>query len=178
MRTCKKCLQQKELNEFKKHTHGHRHVCKICQHQAMRLNPLACANSVRRNRKWRATEKGQNTEKEYAQSIAGKHSRSTAIKKYEQTFNGYVNKYAATAKRRAAKIQRTPIWLTAIDKERIKNEYKLAALLSRIEGVKWAVDHIIPLQGNLVSGLHVPSNLKAMRFIENCSKSNKFEVFV
>jgi hypothetical protein len=82
--------------------------------------------------------------------------------------------YAAT--RRAIKLQRTPHWLTEIDKERIQNEYKLAALQSKITGEPWHVDHIIPLQGEFVSGLHVPSNLKAIRGKDNMSKHNKFEI--
>ena len=40
----------------------------------------------------------------------------------------------------------------------------------------WHVDHIIPLKGENVSGLHTPSNLRAMRGVENISKKNKFEV--
>jgi hypothetical protein len=82
--------------------------------------------------------------------------------------------YAAT--RRAIKLQRTPAWLTEIDKERIQNEYKLAALQTKITGEPWHVDHIIPLQGEYVSGFHVPSNLKAIRGKDNISKHNKFEI--
>jgi DNA-directed RNA polymerase subunit M/transcription elongation factor TFIIS len=176
MRTCKKCLQEKKLLEFKKHSNGHRHTCKQCQYQSMMNNPSAHENAIKRNRKWRESDKGKATELAYSQSKLGKKSRRQAIKKYEKTFIGYVNKYTTVAKRRAARIQRTPAWLTDIDRERIKNEYKLTALLSKIEGTKWTVDHIIPLQGEFVSGLHVPSNLKAMRFVENCSKGNKFKV--
>ena len=176
MRTCKKCLQEKELLEFKKHSNGHRYTCKQCQYQSMVNNPSAHENAIKRNRKWRESEKGKATELAYSQSELGKKSRRQAIKKYEKTFIGYVNKYTTTAKRRAARIQRTPTWLTDIDHERIKNEYKLAALLSKIEGIKWTVDHKIPLQGKLVSGLHTPSNLQVMRASENYAKRNKFEV--
>lgn len=83
---------------------------------------------------------------------------------------------AYQAKRRADKLRATPLWLTEVDKERIQNEYKLAALQAKITGESWHVDHIIPLQGNLVCGLHVPSNLKAMRGKDNISKYNKFEI--
>jgi hypothetical protein len=72
--------------------------------------------------------------------------------------------------------QRTPKWLDAISFDRIKNEYQLAALLSKVTGSSWHVDHIIPLQGKLVSGLHVPSNLRVLPALENISKKNKFEV--
>lgn len=78
-----------------------------------------------------------------------------------------------TAKRRAAKLLRTPAWLSNIDLERIKNEYRVADLLSKLTGRSWHVDHIIPLQGTNVSGLHVPNNLRAIPEYQNVSKSNK-----
>jgi len=81
---------------------------------------------------------------------------------------------ANKAKRKAAKKLRTPIWLTPIDFERIENEYKLAAILTKIWGEPWHVDHIIPLQGKLVSGLHVPSNLQVILGSKNCSKQNRY----
>ena len=71
-------------------------------------------------------------------------------------------------------MHRTPSWLTDIDKERIQNEYKLAALLTKLTGESWHVDHTIPLQGKNVSGLHTPSNLKVMRGVENISKGNSY----
>lgn len=175
MRTCKKCLQEKELLEFKKHSNGHRYTCKQCQYQSMVNNPSAHENAIKRNRKWRESEKGKNTEKVYAQTKQGKEVRARALKKYEQN-TGKAKKIARTATRRAAQMQRTPCWLSAIDHERIQNEYKLATLLTKIEGIKWTVDHKIPLQGKLVSGLHTPSNLQVMRASENYAKRNKFEV--
>jgi len=82
---------------------------------------------------------------------------------------------AVKAKRKAAKLQRIPKWLTPVDFERIQNEYRLAALQTLITKEPWQVDHIIPLQGKLVSGLHVPSNLQAIRAVENRRKHNKWE---
>lgn len=81
---------------------------------------------------------------------------------------------AWNAKRKAAKIQRTPKWLSDIDLERIETQYRLAEILTRLHNKPWHVDHIIPLQGKLVSGLHVPNNLQVLIGSENCSKQNNF----
>ena len=81
---------------------------------------------------------------------------------------------ASKAKRKASKKQRTPKWLTKLDFERIKTQYKLAEILTKLHNEPWHVDHVIPLQGKLVSGLHVPSNLQVIRGSENCSKQNTF----
>ena len=83
---------------------------------------------------------------------------------------------ANTTKRKKHIKLRTPKWLTAVDFERIQNEYTLSALLTKITGTPWEVDHIIPLLGKTVSGLHVPSNLKAIPKTNNLAKSNKVEV--
>ena len=93
----------------------------------------------------------------------------------------YASKYpykivAKTVKYTSAKDKRTPVWLTDIDFERIETQYKLAAILTKLWGEPWHVDHIIPLRGKMVSGLHVPSNLQVIRGIENSRKNNKFEV--
>ena len=83
---------------------------------------------------------------------------------------------AYEALRRAKKLQRTPTWLTTFDKLKIECMYKIAAMLTRENEELWHVDHVIPLQGKLVSGLHVPNNLQVMRAIDNIAKNNKYEV--
>jgi len=80
---------------------------------------------------------------------------------------------ARTRKRQLAKLNRIPKWLTESDWLNIKCKYSVAAMLSRESGKKYHVDHIIPLQGKLVSGLHVPSNIQVILAIENVKKSNK-----
>jgi len=81
---------------------------------------------------------------------------------------------AINAKRRAAKLKRTPPWLTPEHLEQIKAFYALAKSLEKSTGVVHHVDHIVPLQGDNVSGLHVPWNLQVITASENCSKNNKF----
>ena len=83
---------------------------------------------------------------------------------------------ANSSKRRAALLQRIPIWQTEFDELKIKCIYSVAAMLSRVNNEPWTVDHIIPLQGKIVSGLHVPNNLQVMRARENEAKRNKYEI--
>ena len=79
-------------------------------------------------------------------------------------------------KRHTAKLQRTPKWLTPDDCWMIEQAYELAVLRKKMFGFDWHVDHIMPLQGKLVSGLHVPMNLQVIPGLENSSKSNRYEV--
>ena len=178
MRTCKKCLQEKDLDAFKKHSNGYRHVCKKCQYVMEMTNPVTHANRIARMQKYRASDKGIQNEKMYDVLPKTRELRKESAKRYMQTINGLVVKRATTAKRRAARMNRTPAWLTDFDKLKIKCIYSVAAMLTRENKEEWTVDHIIPLQGKLVSGLHVPNNLQVMRGSENYAKINKFEVSV
>lgn len=83
---------------------------------------------------------------------------------------------AKTARYRAAQEKRTPNWLTDDDLWLIEQAYELAALRTKTLGFVWDVDHIVPLRGTLVSGLHTPSNLRVIPASTNRSKRNKFEV--
>lgn len=78
------------------------------------------------------------------------------------------------AKRRSLKLQATPKWLTEDDFKQIRSIYKQAHTLTKQTGVKHHVDHIIPLRGKNVSGLHIPSNLQILTAEENLKKGNVF----
>jgi hypothetical protein len=80
------------------------------------------------------------------------------------------------SKRRAALLQRTPKWLTEDDFWMIEEAYKLAALRTKMFGFPWHVDHVIPLQGCNVSGLHTPTNLQVISGAENVRKHNSWGV--
>lgn len=83
---------------------------------------------------------------------------------------------AATRRRKLAKIERTPAWLTADQHAEMTALYAEAIRLTRETGIIHEVDHIIPLQGENVSGLHVPWNLQILTASENRSKGNKHAV--
>ena len=80
-----------------------------------------------------------------------------------------------SARKRATKLQRMPSWLTDDDKWIISEFYRLAKDRTKFHGFEWHVDHIIPLRGKNVSGLHVPSNLQVVEKQINLTKSNKFK---
>lgn len=84
------------------------------------------------------------------------------------------DKVAANAAwKRAMKLQRTPPWS---DKSLIEPFYTLARKLTKETGIEYHVDHILPLQGELISGLHIHTNLRVIPAFENLSKHNKFSV--
>ena len=79
---------------------------------------------------------------------------------------------ALHSKYRAKKLNATVAWA---DDGKIFAVYFEARLVSELTGIKHAVDHVVPLQGRLVSGLHVEHNLRIVEASENSRKSNKWE---
>lgn len=81
---------------------------------------------------------------------------------------------AKAAFKRAERNKRTPSWLSAEDKRNMRKIYVFAAEMSRAYGFEWHVDHIYPLHGKLISGLHMPENLQVIPASANRQKSNIF----
>lgn len=79
---------------------------------------------------------------------------------------------AINAKRKAALLKRLPAWA---DLAAIESFYAEAARLTTDTGIAHQVDHVIPLQGEFVSGLHVETNLQILTATENMSKGNRFD---
>ena len=76
--------------------------------------------------------------------------------------------------RRAKKLNQTPKWLSESDITAIECKYSVCAMLNKYGVEKWEVDHVVPLQGANVSGLHTPSNLRVIPRVLNRAKGNRF----
>jgi hypothetical protein len=74
---------------------------------------------------------------------------------------------------RAEKLQRVPAWLTEADHARMSEVFEDAELFSNAFGVKFHVDHDLPLKGRTVTGLHAPSNLRIVPAAHNLAKGNR-----
>jgi 5-methylcytosine-specific restriction endonuclease McrA len=80
---------------------------------------------------------------------------------------------AFTSVRKRRHRNATPPWITAEQKLLIRQMYLEAQRLTKLTGVRYVVDHIVPLINPEVCGLHVPWNLQIMTQEENLQKSNK-----
>ena len=72
---------------------------------------------------------------------------------------------------RTAKLKATPHWA---HKSKIEHFYRLARVLTKVKGSPQEVDHIVPLQGENICGLHAHYNLQVIPKSDNRSKGNKF----
>lgn len=164
MRLCTCCGEQKPYDPTQKYNSKssgfYGQCCWACY---LAKNALRCA-------KLYATIEGKTQRKASALNTSRK-ALATPEGRAKHTATGilWAKKYpekssAKSMKRKAAKLWRVPPW---VDLNAIKHVYA--------ENLKLGLetDHIIPLQGALVSGLHVHYNLQGLTKAANASKKNK-----
>ena len=97
------------------------------------------------------------------------------LKEYRNAWkeNNKLQVRADTKARRRKHRDATPNWLTRKQKSEIRQIYQIAITMTQTTGEQYVVDHIVPLRGEEVCGLHVPWNLRVITQEENLKKSNK-----
>jgi hypothetical protein len=200
LKMCNKCQCEKPISEFGKDRaryDGLTYRCLECRKAANKTQSDVIRaqkrNHYERNKELLLSRKREsylgNAEKKrmYQRAYAAARPEETKLKSklfyaknpdyYKQFRQKYPDRInAKEVKRKTAKMNRTPPWLTEDDFWLIEQAYNLAAKRTQMFGFSWHVDHIIPLQGKIVSGLHVPCNLQVIPGSINTSKQNKFEV--
>lgn len=144
---CTICLKKKQISEFYLRSNGTvgEYKCKHCLIEKRKNHSIANYELVREtNRKAVSSFQKRNPDKNCEK----------------------VAKYNANKK------QRVPIWLSQEDLSKIKSIYKMCRSITIKTGIKHEVDHVVPINGKLVSGLHVPWNLQIITKDENLKKSN------
>ena len=80
---------------------------------------------------------------------------------------------ADTSVRKRRHREATPKWLTPAERLQMRDLYVQARKMTELTRERYVVDHIVPLRGEEVCGLHVPWNLRVITQEENLKKSNK-----
>ena len=174
-KVCSKCSLDKPIECFGKHPRGKdglQSQCKACDVARKKAYKEANPEKVAAIKKaWQEA----NPEKAKASTKAWNEANKQKVAAYNKAWNeANPEKVAAkSAKRRAAKIRRTPPWLTQEHHDQITSIYAERERITQETGVVHHVDHILPLQGKNVCGLHVPWNLRVITATDNIRKSNK-----
>ncbi|MFZ4708219.1 MAG: hypothetical protein ACOYMH_00065 [Zwartia sp.] len=122
----------------------------------------------RNNRKKPASVEYQ---KQYEKTLKGIEARKKQLTKYKKVNAAKVN--AKNNNRRADKLLRTPKWANLLEIESI---YKECQKISKETGILHHVDHIVPLKGKIVSGLHWEDNLQIIPAKLNMQKNNSWRI--
>lgn len=158
MKTCTKCQTNKPLNGFYKRLrspNGVEAMCKVCR--------------LEHNRKWVEVNKDRHSE--LTSSWYERNKDQHLVNSKQWYASNRHRKLATTTAREQRCKQATPVW---VDKEAVLAMYEEAQRKTLETGIQHDVDHIIPLQGKLVSGLHVQHNLQVITSAENKRKAAKY----
>jgi hypothetical protein len=152
MKACSLCKEEKSLSEYGKKGAGLQARCKPCH---------TAANLANRELKGRKTS---------PKTAKGASKRSKAY--YQEHKNSPSYKASRAARQGKRRSKQDKATFAGYDDE-IKNFYWLARDLKSVTGEEYHVDHIVPINGKNVCGLHVPWNLQVLPADINMSKGNR-----
>lgn len=176
MKTCTRCGEVKPLDAFSRWVRGkdgRRLECRACSAERKRAwddaNRERIAAYCRKYREANRERIAAAREHRLSMQALWREANRDRLRAMQA---GYRRENAAAvnadcALRRAARLRATPPWLTREQRDEMAAAYHLA----REFGAH--VDHIVPLKGANVCGLHVPWNLRVIPAAENLSKGNR-----
>ena len=176
MRKCELCLEFKNVDCFYRcsaRKDGRQGYCKKCctikTRERLSKHPeISRLQWLKRKGSIRYKEQRRKASEKYRK--ANKKKTNTAIAAW---LSKNPDRHCAyQAMRRSKKAQAAPAWA---NKFFMEEAYDLAKRRTALMtgGHKWHVDHIVPLQSNLVCGLHVHNNLQVIPWKTNISKGNR-----
>ena len=151
-RKCSCCKIEKSLDDFsprKDRPFGKNYLCKFC-----------------------AKEKAAVRRKTVPQPAEQKLAAILRSRKWRK--ENPAKRNALKAAYKSSLVKATPLWLSKLQKEKIVLFYEQARDCFLVSGEEYAVDHIVPIRGKNVCGLHVPWNLQVLPSDINRRKSNEF----
>lgn len=168
-----KILSRKEAKKLNKRLYF---TGKPCKNGHISERQTQCGNCLDCKEAWRLQNKDKcfHSYKQSRKRRIDKHNKYNKewgiqnpdyYKLWSNTKRGRGIRKANQAKRIANKKHATPIW---VDLKAIQEIY-----INCPKGL--TVDHIVPLQGTNVCGLHVPWNLQYLTRSENSSKGNRLK---
>jgi len=141
--------------------------------------------NIEKTRVWKKRNPAKVLASQRSRAIVNREKNRAARKAWEQKNpNALVECLKRYRDRNRAKIRaRLTVSKQGREKRRVRwaNQaaileiYRQAEFMTRTTGRLHVVDHIIPLQGRTVSGLHVETNLRVIAHKENARKHNSWE---
>lgn len=168
-KVCSDCRETKPLSEFHKRKASPDGLCYRCVECSKKASVEWRTRNPGAFRDWYATNKEKRAEYWQAWYADNRDARAASYSEWGKK-NPHIRN-ALIAKRRSAKKNATPAWANL---NAIAEFYREAARLTKETGIRHEVDHIIPLQSEIICGLHVENNLQILTRSENARKKNQF----
>lgn len=176
-KTCTQCGERKPVDSFGLHKarrDGRNTACKDCAKAASKRYAESNHEKVKASkRNWAARNPEMMAEYSRRHKESGRMKTATSLSMVRaRNPESYARMHAKWAKRRADRCKATPAWY---DAAKVNAIYAQAERM-RSAGFDVHVDHILPLRGDSVSGLHVHNNLRIIPAKENLAKGAKMPI--